>query len=532
MKKKYTIILSFIACVNAIVLLILPYLAKYLVDCAEEIIKDSSVGYSEFNKYLILMIIFGILTIVGRFAYNLTFSRFDLRMQKDLRESLYDSLIYKDINTLNKYHRGEIEALFIGDVDNICEAYLDAIPGIVRSIARALLAIALLIIIGGAKYFLGVVLVAGILMALIAKLYSRIMKPKHKEVLALDSKASSFVIETIDEAKLIQSYNAYDNARAYYRELNYKAYKSRSNRNKWSYTSSSIMGAMSSILYVFMITLGAYLISKNKISYGSLVALLAILNNIYNPFVMISPLINRYNKGKASLERISEIYKMPEAMDKDMISDFERIVIDNVSYSYDDRPNVVHDLSYTIGRGDIVRISGPSGIGKSTVLSLILGFNKPQSGKVTFDFDGASYEASFKTRGLIAYVSQENILFSGSIYDNFKLFSNVSDINQINEALRKASIYDEIIEMPDGINTVLRDKGAGLSMGQIQRIMIAIAIASNRPIIILDEPTSALDKDNEIAIMNNLHTLGKTIIYISHRDSVIEGEGNISLKEE
>ena len=93
MNKKYTIILSFIACLNAISLLILPYLAKYLVDCAEKIIKDSSVDYNDFNKYLILMIVFGLVTIVLRFIYNFTYSHFDLKMQKDLREELYNSLI-------------------------------------------------------------------------------------------------------------------------------------------------------------------------------------------------------------------------------------------------------------------------------------------------------------------------------------------------------------------------------------------------------------------------------------------------------
>ena len=532
MNKKYTIILSFIACLNAICLLILPYLAKYLVDCAEEIIKDSSVGYNDFNKYLILMIIFGAVTIVLRFIYNFTYSHFDLKMQKDLREELYNSLIYKNVNELNKYHRGEIEALFVGDVDNVCEAYLDSIPSIVRSISRAFLAIILLVIIGGAIYFLPVVLIAGIFMTILAKVYSYIMKPKHKEVLALDSKASSFVIETIDEAKLIQSYNAYDNAIAYYKNLNYDAYKKRSNRNKWSYTSSSIMGAMSSVLYVFMISFGAYLISKNKITYGALVALLAILNNIYNPFVMISPLLNRYQRGRASYDRIMEIYNMNEEEDKSLIDNFDSIIIDNVSYSYDGAVNIINNLSFIINKGDIVRISGPSGIGKTTLISLILGFNRPQSGNISFKYLNNLYEASFKTRGLIAYVSQENILFSGSIYDNFKLFSNVSDVSLINDALAKASILDEINELPNGINTILKDKGAGLSIGQIQRIMVAIAIASNKPIIILDEPASALDRDNEVAMMNNLVSLGKTIIYISHKDSLIKDEKNICLVEE
>lgn len=531
MKKSYSVILSIIAIINSVSLLALPYIAKYLVDEANNIYKNNA-SYDAFTKYLILIVVFGVLVIIGRFVYNLTYQHFDLLMQKNLRQEIYDNLIYKDINIINKYHRGEIEALFVGDVDNVCNAYLEAIPGIIRSFSRALLAIVLLILIGGAKYFLLIVLVAGIIMALFARLYSKIMRKKHKEVLDLDSRASSFVIETIDEAKLIQSYNAYSNASDYYKKLNEKAYVSRRNRNRWTYTASSIISAMSSVLYVFMISFGAYLISKDKISYGALVALLAVLNNIYSPILNISPQINKYNRGKASLERIVTIINEESNSLGEMIDDFERIKISNLSYSYDDREDVIKNISFEVKKGDIVRISGPSGIGKSTLLSLILGFNKPQSGKITFIHENEEIEASFKTRGLIAYVSQENILFSGSIADNFKMFSNTDDINLIEDSLHKASIYDEIKSMPDGLNTILADKGIGLSMGQIQRIMIAIAIASGRPIIILDEPTSALDKDNEITIMNNLKALGKTLIYISHRDFRIENEKEVKLVEE
>ncbi len=532
MKKKYTIILSMLSFFNALIFLMLPYVAKFIVDEANLIYKDSNASYDKLNKYIIIMIVFGILSFILRIIYNLLYSKFDLKLQKDLRNKLYESLIHKDINIISSYHRGEIEALFVSDIDNICETYINAIPNIVRSISRVILAVILLILIGSAKYFLLPIIVLGLIMALCAKIYSHFMKNKHKDVLIYDSYASSFVIESIDEAKLIQSYNAYNNATAYYKNLNNLAYEKRKSRNRWTYASQAVVAGISTLIYVFMITLGAALIAKNKISYGSLVALLAVLSNIYSPFIAIQPLINKLNKGKASMERIGEIYCDNINIDKEILDDFISIEIESLYYKYDDLDYIIKNLNTTIKKGDTVRISGPSGIGKSTLLSLILGFNKPNKGRIIFNTKKGQYEASYKTIGLIAYVSQENILFSGSIYDNFKMFSNTSDINVINNALKMANILDEVEMMPNGINTILSEKGKGLSMGQIQRIMIAIAIASNKPIILLDEPTSALDKENEEIIINNLKSLNKTLIYITHRDFKISNDSVIKMEEE
>ena len=531
MKKKYTIILSMLAVINASIFLILPYIAKFIVDEANSIYKDSSASYDKLNKYIIIMIVFGVLSFILRLLYNLLYSKFDLKLQKDLRNKLYESLIRKDINIISKYHRGEIEALFVSDIDNICESYINAIPNIIRSISRVILAVILLILIGSAKYFLLPIVILGLIMAVCAKLYSHFMKNKHKDVLVYDSYASSFVIESIDEAKLIQSYNAYNNATSYYMNLNNKAYLKRRSRNRWTYASQAVVAGISTLIYVFMITLGAYLIAKNKITYGSLVALLAVLSNIYSPFIVISPLINKLNKGKASMERVSEIYCDNIDIDKNSLDDFLSIDIESLFYKYDDSDYIINNLNAHIKKGDTVRISGPSGIGKSTLLSLILGFNKPSKGRIVFTTKEGQHEASYKTIGLFAYVSQENILFSGSIYDNFKMFSNTSDIDVIYNALKMANMLDEIQSMPNGINTILSEKGKGLSMGQIQRIMIAIAIASNRPIILLDEPTSALDKDNEEIIINNLKSLNKTLIYITHRDFNILNDSVIKMEE-
>ena len=157
---------------------------------------------------------------------------------------------------------------------------------------------------------------------------------------------------------------------------------------------------------------------------------------------------------------------------------------------------------------------------------LLLGFLKPNSGNIRFD----SNIASKSTRNLISYVSVDNILFSLSIRENIKMLTGVTDINLINEALTKVNLLNEINNL-DGKLDYKLTKGKGLSEGQMERLSIALALLRDKPILLLDEITSQLDKDNEDLIINNLLSLNKTIIYITHKRNFSDNEDVIKLGE-
>jgi ABC-type multidrug transport system fused ATPase/permease subunit len=159
---------------------------------------------------------------------------------------------------------------------------------------------------------------------------------------------------------------------------------------------------------------------------------------------------------------------------------------------------------------------------------LMLGYLTPNSGSISFVKDNNKYD-TFKSRNLFGYLSQENILFSASILENIYILTGVKDIDKINEALKMANIYNEIYDLKDGINTKINNN-SGLSLGQIQRILIAILILFDKPILLLDEFSSSLDKDNESIIIDNLLKLNKTIIYITHRQNEIGGQKVIQIK--
>lgn len=530
-KKRYSIILSIIASIQSILLLIVPFFSKYLVDEAISLSKSSDKDYDKLILYISVISSVIVLSIIVRIIYNLLYNKFDLKLEFEIRNKLYQSLIHKDVSEINKFHIGEIDALFHKDIPNLIESNIIAIPSITRQMVRCAVALGMLIYIDTSRWFLVGIIAFGIFSLILARIYSKMAKPLHKNVLEKDNLSSSFVVETINAGYLVQSYDAMDRAYDYYLNLNNEANKEKRKRNRLTVGANSFIFAVVNGTYAIAIIVGGILISKDILTYGSLVALVQLLSNIEYPFMSISSYLNKYNLGKVSSERISNIFNLKNINKDFIINDFDKIKIENLSYTYDGINYVINNLSYEINKGDILRIAGPSGIGKTTLFMLILGFRTPTNGSITFEYNYKKYKASNETINLISYVSQDNILFSGTILDNIKILTGVDDIETINNALREVNLYDELISLKNGLNTVLKDKGEGLSKGQLQRLIIAISLLYDKPIMLLDEFSSALDTNNEKIIINNLMKKNKTIIFITHRDINIGEERILKIGE-
>ncbi len=527
-KKKYTIILSILGLFVAVFVLLVPLLSKYLVNEALEISNDNSIGYQKLILYIILISVSVIIAIILHIANNFIYSKFYLDNEELLKNKLYNSLINKNINEIIKYRSGDIEVLYEQDINNILRKYLSTIPSLITQIARALIALAILIIVDETKYklFAVIIVLLGIIAACLAKLYSKIIKPQHKKVLIDDSNASSFIIESFENNKLIKSYSAMDRSYNEFMELNHTARRSKGKRNFIIYSANGFIYTFTSVIFVASMIAGGILISKNLFSYGSLIAVVQLINSIEAPFMSLSGYLNQYHLGSESEERINKLFNLDDEVITKSLNDFNEISINNISYYYDLGKYIIKDLSYKINKGDIVKISGPSGIGKTTLFMLLLGFLKPNSGTITFD----GVTASIDTRELISYVSVDNILFSLSIRDNIKMLTGVTDQELINNALAKVNLLDEIEEIDGKLDYILT-KGKGLSEGQMERLCLAIAYLRNKPIMLLDEATSALDKENEDIVINNLIKEGKTIIYITHKRDFSLNERIIKLGE-
>ena len=523
--RKYTIILSILTVLESIFVLSIPYFTNSLVDYAEAKDKNNVILFSIFlASACLLSILFHILN-------NAFYSSFSLKLEEKIKMNLYDSLSKKAFPELNKYHSAEIEILFTEDTNNIIRKELSIIPSLIKSIVRVVLAIGLLVYIVHFDYkLLSIVLVSGIIGILGAKIYSHYMKPRHKKVLSSSGKSNSFIVESHSNLKIIEAYMAKDNAKDYYNNLLDNEIKDKRSRNYLLYGANSILYAFSAIIYVGPIIYGAFGILNDWFTYGSLIALVMLVRQIESPLISLSPLMNQYALGKASEERISKALEVSDMDKVESISDFDSIVFDHVSFSYDLDHKVIEDLSFEIKKGETVLLSGPSGVGKTTIFMLLMGFLKPNTGHIYLKYQGKVEEMSSKYISLFSYVPQENILFSGTILDNFKILTGKDEASII-EALKKANIYDEIMTLKDGLNTTLKDRGEGLSLGQIQRLIIACSILHDSNILLLDEFSSALDKENEVKIIDSLKALNKTIIYITHKNHHMDNDKVVELKD-
>lgn len=523
-KKKYSIILSIVDFFYSCFLLAIPVLTSRLVNTA---VAASKIEHPDLMPLLwdVVWVSIAILGVVFFYiAEGFLYFRFAVRREKEIKEDLFYNIFQKEYKQVSTYHTAEIEQLFTTDIQNIIRNELETIPDFVRQATRLLLAIGIVVYMDA--WFLVLILSCGIIGFGFAKIYSKLIRPHHHKVLEQEGKFNGYVLESIAQMKLIQAYDATTYSNEHFDSLNEKQIDAKKKRNRIFFLANSGLSGFSNIIYLFALCYGAYGIGIQALTYGSMIALVQLLNNIQTPLLSFSALWNQYNLAQASKKRIQKAYSLAQEPELELPSDFDSIVFDKVSFAYKEQP-VIRDFSFEIKKNEVVLFQGPSGIGKTTVFMLLMGFLTPDSGQIYLKYKDEVYPIS---RKLFSYVPQENILFSGSIAENIYILTGKTKEESI-WALKLTNIYDELMELPDGLDTQLKERGSGLSLGQIQRIWIAIALLKDRPVLLLDEFSSALDRKNEEEIMERLAKLDKTILFISHRSKDMANQRIIPFEE-
>lgn len=319
---------------------------------------------------------------------------------------------------------------------------------------------------------------------------------------------------------LIYSYNDYNNyekVHASKLEQYMKAIKQESNLRLYA---NNFLMILNYAMTALIIVLGAYYAYKDMITYGFIIALLQIVSHIANPIISASSYISSFTLAKVSNNRLQIDY----CESVDQIDDFDYIVFENVSYEINNQI-ILKDFSYKIFKDDIVRIVGDSGSGKSTIIKLLLGIITPSSGFIYYVLNGKKYSVK-SSLNLVSYLNQEITLINASIKDNFLLYSTLTE-EEIYSYIDKLNLGNRISNLDELIN----NEELNLSVGEKQRLMFAIMLSTNRKIIILDEFDSNLDKNNTNVLLSILNNIEKTIIYVSHKDSIIEKSKTLEIKK-
>lgn len=295
------------------------------------------------------------------------------------------------------------------------------------------------------------------------------------------------------------------------------------------YVNNLAIQALPKLARFFVLVFGAYWVIKGDWTVGSLLAFQAYLGYVYGPAQFLVNMNYQFQNSRASLERVSVMF---DAIPEDNVEIGEEvdgplgdITFRDVGFSYDGREKVLKGVNFHIKSGRKVAIVGPSGAGKTTLMSLLLRFYRPTSGEIYY---GGRPSAALETRALrrrFGYVPQETTLLSGSIMKNLRYGNTDATEEEVIRAVRAAGIDSFIQRLPEGYDTVIGERGARISEGQKQRISIARALVRDPDVLIMDEPTSALDSQTEAAIFKSLSALlgRKTVFIISHRPEPIQG---------
>lgn len=283
---------------------------------------------------------------------------------------------------------------------------------------------------------------------------------------------------------------------------------------------------------------GGHNVIDGETTAGSLIAFLVYAVNISNPIKRITRVIGNIQRALAAAQRVFNVLDLPEEVQdlpdaRVLPAVTGNVSFEHVTFSYNEGDEIIHDLSFTVKPGQAVGLVGPSGAGKSTIASLLPRFYNCDSGTIRIDGTDIKEATLDSLRQQVGIVPQETILFNGSVYDNILYGRLDATKEEIEAAARAANAHDFIMDLPQGYDTMLGDRGVNISGGQRQRIAIARAILKDPRILILDEATSALDTESERVVQEALNRLmiGRTSIIIAHRLSTIKNADRILVME-
>lgn len=352
------------------------------------------------------------------------------------------------------------------------------------------------------------------------------------------SDITSVLQESVASARVIKSFVREDYEVDRFDVENKANFRANMKNAQLMATLTPVVELVAAIGVTMIIWYGGNNVINGTITAGSLVAFLTYAVNISNPIKRLTRVIGNIQKALAAAQRVFMIIDMPEEIaesrDAKQLPEVSgKVEFQNVSFAYNDKGNVITDLSFSVKPGEVIAIVGPSGAGKSTIANLLPRFYDVNKGDIKIDGHSVREVTLDSLREQVGIVPQETMLFNGSVYNNILYGRLDATKEEIEAAAKAANAHDFIMQLTDGYETKLGDRGVNLSGGQRQRIAIARAILKNPRILILDEATSALDTESERVVQEALDRLmvGRTSFVIAHRLSTVKNADKILVLE-
>ena len=504
----------------AMLSIVFAFFIREIIDSVT-IYKDDS----RLTTFAIAIVLVVVVQFVFRIIINGLTEHIKGKLEMQYKTHLFNCILTKKQDKITAYHSGELLNRLTSDVSIVADGIATIIPTVVSAFSRLICAVVALIILD--PVFAVAFTVAGVLVFTVITLLRGMLKVLHKRAQETDGKVRSFMQECIENLLAVKVFSVNGKIEDRSNKLQQDNFKIKMRRKNYSVTGHAVYNFIFSAGYLFALIYGGVKIFNGDLSYGALSAILQLVNNVQVPFASLSNVLPRYYAMIASAERIMEIEQVEsepqgEVVDgRSLYKNLSGIAIENLSFTYD-RDTVFSGASAFINKGDFVAITGASGVGKSTLIKLLLGVYPLDDGQIYANTQSGKKTLDNTTRALFSYVPQVNMLFSGTLKDNVTFINDNASQSEIDFALKVSCANEFIDKLPAGLDTVVGEHGIGLSEGQVQRIAIARAILVNSPVILLDEATSALDEMTERKVLDNLKALDDvTVIIISHKKAAL-----------
>ena len=530
-RKKIVFIGLILIVLRSLAGLVLPYATKSLID---DIIPSQDMQALWFLLAAVLTAI--IIQAVSSFSLTRLLSVEAQHLISLLRAKVQRKILTLPIRFFDNNKSGALVSRVMTDVEGVRNIVGTGLVQLIGGSLTSVIALVILIKINATMTFFVLVPVA--IFAVIALKAFGYIRPIFRARGKINAEVTGRLTETLNGIRVIKGFNAEEQENRIF-----EAGVERLFLNvKKSLTATALMTSSSTFLLGLASTgimgIGGYFIMDGKMTYGEFVSFTLFLGFMIAPIVQMSNIGSQLTEALAGLDRTQELMQMKEEDDPEVrVQKIEQIhgdiVFDNVSFSYEQGKEVLHDISFTAPAGSVTALVGSSGSGKSTIAGLAATFLNPDSGKVLLDQTDLSKVNLNSYRSQLGVVLQDDFLYEGSIKENILFPRPDASEEELMAAVEGAYVHEFTDRFEDGLETIIGERGVKLSGGQRQRISIARALLANPKIIILDEATSNLDTESETFIQKSLQTLMKdrTTFVIAHRLSTIQKADQILVIE-
>ena len=493
-------------------------------------------AYKTFFVVMLIVVLAYVVRSLMHFIITYWGHTFGIRVEADIRQDLFEHLQALGFDFFDRNRTGQLMSRLTSDLFEITELAHHGPEDLFISLATIVGALIVMFTIEWRLALVVSILIPIFILVVISR------RQKLGEV-SRQVKAKVAVITTEIESSLsgIRTAKAFANEEVELRKFSeandrFRTSKRRFHREMGIFT--AVMEFFLSIMSVAVIAVGGFLIMNGQLNYIDLITFSLYISAFISPIRKLASFAEQYAVGLAGLQRFTQLMRtepdLRDAPDAKTLSDVRgEIVADHLDFAYDGDLDVLHDVNLHVTPGETIAIVGPSGGGKTTLCQLIPRFYDVTHGSLSIDGLDVRAVTQHSLREHIGIVQQDVFLFADSILENIRYGKPSATMAEIEEAARRAEIYDDIMAMPDGFHTYVGERGTLLSGGQKQRIAIARIFLKNPPILILDEATSALDTITEAKIQSAFDALakGRTTLIIAHRLSTIRNATRILVIE-